>query len=418
MPIHVWKSIKRIQREFLWGGKGGRKRINWVKWDIVCLPKSQGGLGVRDVRAVNISLLSKWRWRLLGTENALWKEVIRGKYGDEAIGRVNLGDESKPWFSSSWWKDICSIGMNQNHDWFSQQVVKVMGNGEHTRFWEDRWVGDATLSELFPRLFSISMQKEVSVARMRNQNSVGSWDLIWRRRLFEWENNLLQDLLILINSRLVSNAVDRWGWKPEKGEDFTVKSTYSLVSDLFIARGEISIGRQAVFKSIWKCSAPSKVAGFVWLVLLDRVPTRVNLRRRQIVLGEGNYCCPFCGEDEETTVHLFVYCKCVVQVWRQIFDWLTLVFMLPHSIMSLLSLPIAVVSLKSLRQGLVLIWNAVFWCVWRLRNKIIFDNGVFDLNGLVDDIKLVSWKWWTSKSQVPKCLLYEWIREPVICLKR
>jgi hypothetical protein len=307
--------------------------------------------------------------------------------------------------------------MNQNHDWFSQQVVKVMGNGEHTRFWEDRWVGDATLSELFPRLFSISMQKEVSVARMRNQNSVGSWDLIWRRRLFEWENNLLQDLLILINSRLVSNAVDRWGWKPEKGEDFTVKSTYSLVSDLFIARGEISIGRQVVFKSIWKCSAPSKVAGFVWLVLLDRVPTRVNLRRRQVVLGEGNYCCPLCGEDEETTVHLFVYCKCVVQVWRQIFDWLALVFMLPHSIMSILSLPIAA-GFKSLRQGLVLIWNAVFWCVWRLRNKIIFDNGVFDLNGLVDDIKVVSWKWWTSKSQVPKCLLYEWIREPVLCLKR
>jgi hypothetical protein len=151
---------------------------------------------------------------------------------------VNLGDESKPWFSSSWWKDICSIGMNQNNVWFSQQVVKVMGNGEHTRFWEDRWVGVASLSELFPRLFSISMQKEVSVARMRNQNGLGSWDLIWRRRLFEWENNLLQDLLILINSRLVSNAVDRWGWRPEKGEDFTVKSTYSLVSDLFIARGK------------------------------------------------------------------------------------------------------------------------------------------------------------------------------------
>ncbi|MCI30811.1 ribonuclease H protein, partial [Trifolium medium] len=77
MPIQVWKKVRRIQREFLWGGPRGRKRINWVKWDVVCRPKSCGGLGVRDIRAVNISLLTKWRWRLLSNDFCMWKEVIK-----------------------------------------------------------------------------------------------------------------------------------------------------------------------------------------------------------------------------------------------------------------------------------------------------------------------------------------------------
>jgi hypothetical protein len=56
MPKSVWKKVVRIQREFLWGGVGGRK-IFWVKWSVVCKEKKQGGLGVRDVRIVNLSLL-------------------------------------------------------------------------------------------------------------------------------------------------------------------------------------------------------------------------------------------------------------------------------------------------------------------------------------------------------------------------
>ena len=43
-----------------WGPK-----INWVSWKVVCQSKEVGGLGVRDDSVVNLSLLAKWRWRLL-----------------------------------------------------------------------------------------------------------------------------------------------------------------------------------------------------------------------------------------------------------------------------------------------------------------------------------------------------------------
>jgi len=32
------------------------------------------------------SLLAKWRWRLIQGEKSLWKEVMKGKYGDRMRG--------------------------------------------------------------------------------------------------------------------------------------------------------------------------------------------------------------------------------------------------------------------------------------------------------------------------------------------
>ena len=49
----------RIQRELLWGGVGGGRKINWVEWSKVSQSKDKDGLGIRDIRLVNLSLLAK-----------------------------------------------------------------------------------------------------------------------------------------------------------------------------------------------------------------------------------------------------------------------------------------------------------------------------------------------------------------------
>jgi hypothetical protein len=185
----------------------------------VCQSKKLGGLGVRDIRAVNISLLAKWRWRLLTDDKALWKEVLRGKYGDSVIGRVQLGVESEPWYSSRWWKDICSIGIYGGHNWFSQEVIRKMGNGAQTSFWRDCWTGPAPLCEIFPRLYSISTQKEETVASLWSTTEVGNWGLAWRRRMFVWEVALLDDLMLVLRSVILTEAEDGWGYGGWNGEE-------------------------------------------------------------------------------------------------------------------------------------------------------------------------------------------------------
>jgi hypothetical protein len=55
----------------LWGGLRRGDKLWWVKWEVVSKPKSEGGLGVRDLRRVNTSLLTKWR--LLYNDGKTWK---------------------------------------------------------------------------------------------------------------------------------------------------------------------------------------------------------------------------------------------------------------------------------------------------------------------------------------------------------
>jgi hypothetical protein len=92
----------------------------------------------------------------------LWKEVIRSKYGEEVIDPQGVvwAEGCQPWFSSLWWKDLCSTGFNLDTNWFSRRVNKIVGNGANTRF----LIGNLPLKECFPRVFSIYTQKEASVA--------------------------------------------------------------------------------------------------------------------------------------------------------------------------------------------------------------------------------------------------------------
>jgi hypothetical protein len=105
-------------------------------------------------------------------------------------------------------------------------------------------------------------------------------------------------------------------------------------------------------------------------------------------------------------------------VWERIFSWIRLNFFLPHSCVSLLNLFAATPGNKKTRQGMIMIWCAAVWVLWNQRNQIIFSNGNSDILGAVEEIKLVSWKWWIGKSKSQPCLLYEWLQEPRLCLLR
>ena len=56
------------------------KKPHLMKWDIVCLDKRKGGLGVRSLNSLNKALL-KWIWRFAKERDAFWREVICGKFG-------------------------------------------------------------------------------------------------------------------------------------------------------------------------------------------------------------------------------------------------------------------------------------------------------------------------------------------------
>ncbi|KAF5775443.1 putative RNA-directed DNA polymerase [Helianthus annuus] len=75
-PCKVISDLEAKIRRFLWGGDDSNKKMHWVAWKTVTCPKNKGGLGLNNLRNINVSLLSKWGWRLKVERNKLWVKVV------------------------------------------------------------------------------------------------------------------------------------------------------------------------------------------------------------------------------------------------------------------------------------------------------------------------------------------------------
>jgi hypothetical protein len=53
-----------------------------VAWEDICKPKDQCGLGVVNTKLMNVTLMSKWIWRMLTEDDSklLWFQLLKAKY--------------------------------------------------------------------------------------------------------------------------------------------------------------------------------------------------------------------------------------------------------------------------------------------------------------------------------------------------
>ena len=63
---------------------------------------------------------------------------------------------------------------------------------------------------------------------------------------------------------------------------------------------------------LWKAPLPLKIKIFVWQLLRDRLPSRVEVRKRQ---GPGDGLCPMCGVPE-TGSHILFSCPAARFLWN------------------------------------------------------------------------------------------------------
>ncbi|PNX95580.1 F-box family protein [Trifolium pratense] len=233
---------------------------------------------------------------------------------------------------------------------------RSIGNGASTCFWSDLWIGDSLLYVKFPRLFSLSLQKEAKVRELVSvEGGKYNWNFIWRRRLFIWEEESVAQLVTFLANVRLSMAEDKWRWVVDAEGSFSVKSAYDVFFKEIVIGTNLPFFEANIFSNIWESPAPSKVVAFSWQLLHDRVPRKENLRLRGVLPRNSDGFCVGCGVICESTFHLFLHCKVALVVWYEIFKWLGVVIVIPANLFVLFDCLSEAAKSKKSRKGFRLV---------------------------------------------------------------
>lgn len=172
-------------------------------------------------------------------------------------------------------------------------------------FWEDKWLGQRTLKQLFPDIYNMNQQQGSSVGEMW----IGlGWNLTYRRLLNDWE---IQRLTAFYNTLEqftgTSKTEDCVIWQRGRKGKFYVRSAYKEYN-----HSNNQIGCWP-WKLIWKVKISYKVACFTWHLAREAILTQDNLIKRGYQLGSR---CYLCEDHAETVNHHFLHCRVTDQVWK------------------------------------------------------------------------------------------------------
>ncbi|XP_024626821.1 uncharacterized protein [Medicago truncatula] len=410
-PSGIISTLDSIFINFFLGGGEDSRRISWIKWDNICLNKENGSLGVKRLREFNISLSGKWVWRVLEDRESLWNMVLRAKYG-EFGGRVRFCEG----VGSIWWRQLnqirIGVGLAES-TWLVDNIVRKVGDGSTTMFWEDSWLLNVLLAVAFSRLFDLSENKGVTVREMFVLGwgaDGGAWS--WRRRLFAWEEELVEECVErLDNFVLQVDISDRWVWNLHSSQVYTVHSAYSFLTT-------VDTNITAEFDQfLWLKAVPLKVNIFVWRLFQNRLATKDNLRKRNVLEATNVFCGALCGKEEERD-HLFFQCDYYGRLWLMLSDWLGIVTVLNDNLYSHANQFCALEGFsKHSVQTFSIIWISVLFTIWKDRNRRIFQNQIVHLEVLLERVKLQTF-WWLKANYILFVFDYSyWRQNPLPCLQ-
>jgi hypothetical protein len=101
-------KINAIIRTFWWTGissEPSTRALCLAAWKNICTPKAEGGLGIRNIQAVNHGLILSAAWRIAEKPNSQLHAILKAKYfHDSSIWRPN---PAKP--KSAFWTSILSV---------------------------------------------------------------------------------------------------------------------------------------------------------------------------------------------------------------------------------------------------------------------------------------------------------------------
>lgn len=162
----------------------------------------------------------------------------------------------------------------------------VVGNGQSIKIWHDNWLPDQTNFKVHG-----PVQNLPSTAIVRDLIDLDTKK--WKRDLIaSWFNQFeaSQITKIQLSFRLPDDRII-WHW--EKDGIYSVKSAYHLLIEENMRQvpSSSSLLNSKLWKAIWKAPVPNNIRNFLWRIVKNILPVRVNLRKKGINL---DLKCPIC----------------------------------------------------------------------------------------------------------------------------
>ncbi|GJZ46698.1 RNA-directed DNA polymerase, eukaryota, reverse transcriptase zinc-binding domain protein [Tanacetum coccineum] len=252
-----------------------------------------GGLNIDSLKAFNLALLKKWRWRLLSSPNALWVKVIKAYHGQE--GGFDTNGCS---FKGNWAIIVRYSNFFQSKGIILSNTFRFKaGCGMIIRFWKDIWVSETPLFTRYNRLYRLDQDKDCLIIDHINN---GQWSWNWSRTNLGVKNlAYLRDMLNEISQLNIDVNEDTCTWSLGPNGTFTVKDARYRIDQ--------NILPTLAHATTWDKSIPQKVNVFMWRISLDRFPHRLNLSLRGMDIPAIS--CPSCNANVESANYIFFECN-------------------------------------------------------------------------------------------------------------
>nr|GEW52162.1 hypothetical protein [Tanacetum cinerariifolium] len=287
--------VERHIRCFLWCNGDFKRGKAKVAWEVITLPKHEGGLGIQNLEVFNLTLMTTHIWNIVSNKESLWVRWIHTyKIRDRTLWHI------QPTSCMSWnWRNILKL-----RDRVKPFLWSQIGNGLSTSIWYDMWCSQSPISRFItPRDMAregFSIRSKV-VDLMRH--GIRQWPLAW---LMKAPN------LNLVVASNFTNSSDRIQWRYANGmiADFFVKLAWEALR----VRGDIVNWSNMV----WFTHCIPRHAFHLWLVLRRRLKTQDMLRPWDVDPSTdlNALTCVFCKLQMDSYEHLFFECSFSAHVWQ------------------------------------------------------------------------------------------------------
>ncbi|GKA99204.1 RNA-directed DNA polymerase, eukaryota, reverse transcriptase zinc-binding domain protein [Tanacetum coccineum] len=259
LPSRVLLDIEQLMRGFLWCQGERQKGKSKVAWEVVCLPKKEGGLGLRRLDLFNKALMVTHIWNLLSRKESLWVKWIhvyklRGRNFFEIPFRGNM----------TWgWRKILQLRpLIRDHIWYR------IGDGATCSLWFDRWCPSSPLA-------SIVSTRDIHRAGLdmfsKVKDVIHNGDWLWPLEL-----SSKYPILSSLNVPSISTSTDALEWQNDCGvsQPFSVATVW----DCFRPRAD----EVTWYNVVWFNNCIPRHSFHMWLVAKRKLKTQDMLRQWDI----------------------------------------------------------------------------------------------------------------------------------------